>query len=57
MVHGEVEAVENTDDVAFALEYMERVYDHHRAPGSLDWDQMKPRVEKYLRHLLRPRED
>lgn len=37
--------------VAEALEYIESVYERHRAPGSPKWDESSPRVEKYLRHL------
>lgn len=37
--------------VAEALEYIESVYERHRAPGSPKWDESSSRVEKYLRHL------
>jgi hypothetical protein len=36
-----------------ALEYLEAVYDRDRAPNSPNWEETKPRVEKYLRHLYR----
>jgi hypothetical protein len=36
------------------LEELEVDYELHREPGSLEWEDLKPRVEKRLRYLLRP---
>lgn len=34
------------------LDYIRTAYDRHRTPETPDWDDLEPRLKKYLKHLF-----
>lgn len=47
------EKLQDELDIELALKYVHSVYDRHRAPESLEWVDMEPRVRAYLEHLFK----
>lgn len=47
-------AAQQLEAIALLLEELEVDYELHRESGSLEWEDIKPRVEKRLDYLLKP---
>jgi len=44
--------VTQEDAIIRSLRHLKGVYEARRAPGTPEWEEVKPRVERYLKHLF-----
>lgn len=51
-LQGLIDQIDKHRPVTDSLDYIQGVYDRHRAPGTPNWEGIKPRVEKYLTYLF-----